>query len=57
MAFRFKKNEWKNITRQNYVRYRIAICDDEFNPFLRVRRLTQQYMVHSQVKIERDRIH
>ena len=57
MAFRFKKTNGRKITRQNNVRYRIAIRDDEFNPFLRVRRLTQQYMVHSQVKIERDRIH
>ena len=45
----------RRITRLNYTRYRIAIRDD-FNPVILGRRLFQQYLVDSYVKIERDRI-
>lgn len=46
----------RRVTRLNYTRYRIAIRDYEFNAFILGRRLFQQYVVDSYVKIERDRI-
>ncbi|XP_008202049.2 uncharacterized protein LOC103315369 [Nasonia vitripennis] len=39
-----------------YTRYKIPIRPDEFNPFIMGRRLFQQYVVDSYVKIEKDRI-
>jgi len=45
----------KQISRTAYVKYRIAIRDD-FNIFLMGRRLFQQWLVDSYVKIEKDRI-
>ncbi|KYM96549.1 ATP-dependent DNA helicase PIF1 [Cyphomyrmex costatus] len=50
-----KLNSNKRITRGQYIKYRIAIRD-EFNTFLRGRRLFQQWLVDSYVKIEKDRI-
>ncbi|KYN16225.1 DNA repair and recombination protein pif1, mitochondrial [Trachymyrmex cornetzi] len=49
-----KLNSNKRITREQYIKYRIAIRD-EFNTFLRGR-LFQQWLVDSYVKIEKDRI-
>ena len=46
----------RKLTRLNYVRYRLANREGQFNPFLLGRRLSQQYITDSQVKIERDRI-
>ncbi|XP_031779863.1 uncharacterized protein LOC107982020 [Nasonia vitripennis] len=46
----------RRVTRLAYTRYKIAIRPDEFNPFIMGRRLLQQYVVHSYVKIEKDRI-
>jgi len=45
----------KQISRATYVKYRLAIRDD-FNIFLMRRRLFQQWLVNSYVKIENDRI-
>ena len=39
-----------------YTKYHIAIRADEFNPILLGRRLFQQWIVDSYVKIEKDRI-
>ncbi|XP_058789694.1 uncharacterized protein LOC131663349 [Phymastichus coffea] len=44
------------LTRLDYTKYRIAIRDNEFNPIIRGRRLYQQWVVDSYVKIERERI-
>ncbi|XP_058809854.1 uncharacterized protein LOC131675045 [Phymastichus coffea] len=44
------------IIRIYYTRYRIADRANEFNPIIRGRRLFQQYVVDSYVKIEKDRI-
>ena len=46
----------RRITRLAYVRYKIAIRDNEFNQFLMGRRLFQQWIVDFYVKIEKDRI-
>ena len=51
-----KKTNGRKLTRLNYVRYRLANREGQFNPFLLGRRLSQQYVTDSQVKIERDRI-
>ena len=57
MASRYAKvDSNKRITRLNYVRHRIAIRDDDFNSIIMGRRLFQQFIVDSYVKIERDRI-
>ncbi|KAM0727891.1 hypothetical protein ACS0PU_005360 [Formica fusca] len=50
-----KLNSNKRITRGQYIKYRMAIRD-EFNVFLLGRRLFQQWLVNSYVKIEKDRI-
>jgi len=50
-----KLNSNKRITRSQYIRYRLAIRD-EFNIFIFGRRLFQQWLVDSYVKIEKDRI-
>ena len=50
-----RSNTIKRVSRNAYVKYRIAIRDD-FNPFLMGRRLFQQWIVDSYVKIEKDRI-
>lgn len=44
------------LTRLKYIRYIIAIRGYKFNPFILARRLFQQYLVDSYVKVERDRI-
>ena len=38
---KLQKTNGRKITRQNYVRYRLAVRNNEFNAFLRGRRLTQ----------------
>ncbi|XP_046745540.1 uncharacterized protein LOC124410885 [Diprion similis] len=48
-------NKNRRVTRAAYVKYRMAIRND-FNPFLMGRRLFQQWIVDSYVKIEKDRI-
>lgn len=48
-------NTTKRMSRNAYVKYRLAIRDD-FNPLLMSRRLFQQWVVDSYVKIEKDRI-
>uniref|UniRef100_A0ABD2W6D6 Helitron helicase-like domain-containing protein n=1 Tax=Trichogramma kaykai TaxID=54128 RepID=A0ABD2W6D6_9HYME len=50
-----KKNSEGNVSRAAYTKYNIAIRDN-FNPLLRGRRLFQQYVVDTYVKIEKDRI-
>lgn len=50
-----KLNSNRRITRGQYIKYRIAIRD-EFNGFLLGRRLFQQWLVDSYVKIEKNRI-
>ena len=46
----------RRVTRGSYVKYRIVIRSDTFKAFLLGRRLFQQWIVDSYVKIERDRI-
>ena len=46
----------RRVTRGSYVKYRIDIRSDTFNAFLLGRRLLQQWIVDSYIKIERDRI-
>ncbi|KMQ89447.1 hypothetical protein RF55_10925 [Lasius niger] len=50
-----KINSDRRITRGQYIKYRMAIRD-EFNVFLLGRRLFQQWLVDSYVKMEKDRI-
>ncbi|XP_011685465.1 PREDICTED: uncharacterized protein LOC105448515 [Wasmannia auropunctata] len=49
-------NSNKRISRAAYIKYRIAIRDDNFNIFIMGRRLFQQWLVDNYVKIEKDRI-
>ena len=49
-------NNNRRVTRNGYAKYLIAIRDDIFNPFILARRLFQQWLVDTYVKIERDRI-
>ena len=51
-----KINSNSKVTRLNFVRYRIAIRGDTFNPLIHGRCLFQQYLVDAFVKIERNRI-
>ncbi|XP_074099928.1 uncharacterized protein LOC141528005 [Cotesia typhae] len=52
----YQVNKTKNrVTRTDYFKYRLAIRD-EFNVFIMGRRLTQQWIVDSYVKIEKDRL-
>ena len=46
----------RRITRMDYTKYRIGVRSNEFNPLLYGRRLFQQWIVDSYVKIEKDRI-
>ncbi|KAL7291872.1 hypothetical protein TKK_0014431 [Trichogramma kaykai] len=46
----------KRVTRMAYTKHKIAIRMNEFNPILLGRRLFQQFVVDSYVKIEKDRI-
>ena len=46
----------RRVTRGSYVKYRIGIRSDTFNAFLSGRRLIQQWIVDSYVKIERNLI-
>ncbi|XP_070171475.1 uncharacterized protein [Polyergus mexicanus] len=50
-----KLNSNRRITREQYIKYRMAIRN-EFNAFILGRRLFQQWLVDSYVKIEKDRI-
>ncbi|XP_024877995.1 uncharacterized protein LOC112458538, partial [Temnothorax curvispinosus] len=50
-----RRDSNKRISRAAYVKYRIAIRDN-FNIFVMERRLFQQWLVDSYVKIEKDRI-
>jgi len=50
-----KINSNKRITRGQYIKYRMAIRN-EFNVFILDRRLFQQWLVDSYVKMEKDRI-
>ncbi|XP_058810553.1 uncharacterized protein LOC131675552 [Phymastichus coffea] len=52
----YRENSNRKITRLDYTKYKIAIREDEFNPIIRGRRLFQQWVVDSYVKIEKDRI-
>ncbi|XP_058810469.1 uncharacterized protein LOC131675487 [Phymastichus coffea] len=52
----FRTDHERKITRLDYARTRMAIINDDFNPIIRGRRLFQQWVVDSYVKIERDRI-
>ena len=49
-------NSNRRVTRLAYIKYQIAIRSTDFNPFLLGKRLFQQYVVDSYVKIEKDRI-
>ncbi|XP_058789056.1 uncharacterized protein LOC131663017 [Phymastichus coffea] len=49
-------NKNRRVTRLDYTKNRIALREDEFNPIIRGRRLFQQWVVDSYVKIEKDRI-
>ncbi|XP_058791046.1 uncharacterized protein LOC131664174 [Phymastichus coffea] len=51
-----RQNQNRRITRLDYTKYRVAIRENEFNPIIKGRRLFQQWVVDSYVKIERDRI-
>lgn len=51
-----KINSRKRVTRNDYTKYRIAIRDDDTNYILKGRRLFQQWVVDSYVKIEKDRM-
>ncbi|XP_051167634.1 uncharacterized protein LOC127285579 [Leptopilina boulardi] len=44
------------VSRAAFVKYKIAIRDNEFNPFLHGGRLLQQYLVDSGVKYEKDKL-
>ncbi|XP_058799201.1 uncharacterized protein LOC131668782 [Phymastichus coffea] len=46
----------RRITRLAYTKYKIAIRPDEFNAIIMGRRLFQQWIVDSYVKVEKDRI-
>jgi len=50
-----RKNCNKRVSRAAYVKYHIAIRDN-FNIFIMERRLFQQWLVDSYIKIEKDRI-
>ncbi|XP_058793045.1 uncharacterized protein LOC131665274 [Phymastichus coffea] len=52
----FRSNNTRRITRLDYTRFQMAIKENEFNPIIKDRRLFQQWVVDSYVKIERDRI-
>ena len=49
-------NSNRRVTRRDYTRYLLAVRNGIFNPFLMGRRLLQQWIVDSYVKIERDRL-
>ena len=51
----YRKDGKSRVSRAAYIKHKIAIRD-EFNPLIRGRRLFQQYLVDSYVKIEKDRI-
>ncbi|XP_044597971.1 uncharacterized protein LOC123274430 [Cotesia glomerata] len=53
IPYKIKTN--RTVTRADYYKYKLAIRDD-FNVFLMGRRLTQQWIVDSYVKIEKDRL-
>ncbi|XP_044596977.1 uncharacterized protein LOC123273602 [Cotesia glomerata] len=53
IPYKIKTN--RTVTRADYYKYKLAIRDD-FNVFLMRRRLTQQWIVDSYVKIEKDRL-
>ena len=46
----------RRVTRCSYIKYRMSERPDIFNPFLLGRRLFQQWIIDSCVKVERDRI-
>ncbi|XP_074106854.1 uncharacterized protein LOC141532421 [Cotesia typhae] len=52
---RYVRKTNRKVTRADYCKFRLAIRDD-FNVFLMGRRLTQQWVVDSYVKIEKDRL-
>uniref|UniRef100_A0ABD2WBL0 ATP-dependent DNA helicase n=2 Tax=Trichogramma kaykai TaxID=54128 RepID=A0ABD2WBL0_9HYME len=49
-------NMEKRVSRGAYIKYKIAIRNNVFNPYIHGRRLFQQFLVDSYVKIEKDRI-
>ena len=49
-------NSTDKVTRMAYIKYRMAVRDQDFNLFIRGRRLFQQWVVDNYVKIEKDRI-
>ncbi|XP_051158478.1 uncharacterized protein LOC127279882 [Leptopilina boulardi] len=51
-----KRNRNHTISRSAYIKYKIAIRDNEFNQFLLGGRLFQQWVVDNYVKIEKDRL-
>ncbi|XP_058789100.1 uncharacterized protein LOC131663051 [Phymastichus coffea] len=51
-----RQNSNRRVTRTAYHRFHMAIRENEFNPFILGRRLFQQWVVDSYVKIEKDRI-
>ncbi|XP_044585994.1 uncharacterized protein LOC123266031 [Cotesia glomerata] len=51
----YKNKTNRRVTRADYYKYKLAIRDN-FNVFLMGRRLSQQWIVDSYVKIERDRL-
>ena len=53
--YMLRKDGKSRVSRAAYVKYKIAVRDD-FNPLIRDRRLFQQYLVDSYVKVERDRV-
>ncbi|XP_058810651.1 uncharacterized protein LOC131675629 [Phymastichus coffea] len=52
----YHSNSNRKITLLDYTKYKISVRESEFNPIIRDRRLFQQWIVDSYVKIERDRI-
>ena len=46
----------RRVTRCSYIKYRMSVRPDIFNAFLLGRRLFQQWIVGSYVKVEKDRI-
>lgn len=51
-----RQNTNKRVSRSAYIKYRLAVRDNVFNPYILGRRLFQQYVVDSYVKVEKDRL-
>ena len=51
-----KKKNGKRVSRSEYVKYRLALKKDTYNPFILGRKLFQQYCVDQYVRVENDRM-